>query len=128
VQDAIASATKQRESRRASIQAKLYRPGVDGVTQPMPESTPQPKSGSQDTATSAVSPSGKPKVMHGTVVLAVAIGPDGEVKDAKVARPLDPYLDGQAIEEVRIWRFQPARKQGLPVAALMTVEVNFNLH
>ena len=79
-------------------------------------------------AIASLVPSGKPKVMHGTVVLAGAVGPDGAVKDAKVARALDPYLDAKAMEEVRRWRFRPARKKGLPVTALMTVEVNFNLH
>ena len=130
VQDAVTLAAKQRDSRRASIQAKLYRPGVDDITRPTPESSPQPKSDTQNAATipNVMPPTGKPKVTHGTVVLAVAIGPDGVVKDAKVARSLDPWLDAKAMEAVRIWKFRPARKQGLPVAALMTVEVNFNLN
>jgi TonB family protein len=125
VQEAATLAAKQRDSRRASVQAKLYRPGVDDITVPLPlpESSTQPKF---DVANAA--PLDKPKATHGTVVLALAIGTNGEVKDAKVTRSLDPSLDKKAIEAVRRWRFQPARKQGLPVAALMTVEVNFSLH
>jgi TonB family protein len=128
VQDAITLAAKQRDSRRASIQTKLYRPGFDDVTLPMPEPSPPKSDTSPGMNANSTQPSGKPKVMNGTVVLAVAIGPDGAVKDAKVVRSLDPELDVKAIEEVRTWRFQPARKKGLPVAAMMSVEVNFNLH
>jgi len=128
VQEAATLAAKQRDSRREIVQAKLYRQGVDDVTWPIPESSPQPNSDAQTDTTNAAPPAGKPKVMHGTVVLSVAIGPDGEVKDAKVSHSLDPWLDKKAIEAVRSWRFQPARKQGLPVAVLMTVEVSFNLH
>jgi TonB family protein len=129
VEEAVTRAAKQRDRRRATVQSKLYRPGVDDVTRPIPESSPQPKSDAKSDGTKGVMPpSGKPKVTHGTVVLAIAIGPDGEVKDAKVARSLDPWLDMKAIEAVRSWRFHPARKQGLPVAVLMTVDVNFNLH
>ena len=73
-------------------------------------------------------PPGKPKVKHGTVVLDVAIGPDGAVKDTNVVRSLDPWLDKKAVEEVQTWRLQPGRKQGLPVAVLIKVEVNFDLH
>jgi TonB family protein len=128
VQDAVTLAAKQRDSRRASIQAKLYRPGLDDVTRPMPEASPQKSDTHPAMNANATPPSGKPKVMHGTVVLAVAIGPDGAVRDAKLVRSLDPWLDVKAMEEVRTWRFQPARKQGLPVAAVINVEVNFNLH
>jgi len=127
IQEAVTLAAKQRDSRRSSIQAKLYRPGFDHVTQPMPAS-PQKADTHPLMSANETPPSDKPKVMHGTVILAVAIGPDGAVRDAKVVRSLDPWLDTKATEEVRTWRFLPARKQGLPVPALINAEVNFNLH
>jgi TonB family protein len=34
-------------------------------------------------------------------------------------------LDEKAVEAVKKWRFQPARKNGHPVAVQISVEVNF---
>ena len=36
-------------------------------------------------------------------------------------------LDGKAIEAVRNWRFQPALKDGKPVAVQIAVEADFHL-
>jgi TonB family protein len=37
-------------------------------------------------------------------------------------------LDEKALEAVRTWRFEPARKDGVPVAVQISVEVNFRLY
>ena len=65
---------------------------------------------------------------QGTVVLWTVIGPDGRVHDTRVARSLGMGLDQQAIEAVRQWRFEPAMKDGHPVAVQINVEVNFRLY
>jgi protein TonB len=65
---------------------------------------------------------------QGTVVLWVVIGPDGRAHDIRVQRPLGMGLDEKAIEAVRQWRFQPAEKDGHPVAVQVNVEVNFRLY
>jgi len=44
-----------------------------------------------------------------------------------VARRLGMGLDEKAIEAVRRWRFEPARKNGRPVAFQINVEVSFRL-
>jgi protein TonB len=36
-------------------------------------------------------------------------------------------LDEKAIEAVKKWKFDPARKDGKPVAVASTAEVNFRL-
>jgi hypothetical protein len=36
-------------------------------------------------------------------------------------------LDEKAIEAVRRWRFTPATKDGVPVAAMINVEISFHL-
>jgi TonB family protein len=36
-------------------------------------------------------------------------------------------LDEKAMEAVRMWRFDPARKDGRPVAVQMQIIVNFHL-
>ncbi len=69
------------------------------------------------------------KVKHmGTVVLWLIVGPDGKPRDIRVARTLGLGLDEKAIEAVRTWRFDPAMKDGKPVAVQINVEVNFHLY
>jgi protein TonB len=65
---------------------------------------------------------------QGTCVLWLVVGPDGKPRDVKVARALGMGLDEKAIEAVRNWRFEPAMKDGKPVAVQINVEVNFRLY
>jgi len=61
-------------------------------------------------------------------VLWVVVGPDGRVHDIRVSRTLGLGLDEKAMEAVRNWKFEPARKDGQPVAVQINVEVNFRLY
>ncbi len=65
---------------------------------------------------------------QGTVVLWVVIGADGRAREVQVQRALGMGLDQKAVEAVRSWRFQPAMKDGHPVAVQVNVEVNFRLY
>jgi len=65
---------------------------------------------------------------QGTVVLWVVVGPDGRVRDVRVQRSLGMGLDERALEAVKNWKFEPARKDGQPVAVQINVEVNFRLY
>lgn len=65
---------------------------------------------------------------QGTVVLWVIVGPDGHPRDIRIQRSLGMGLDEKAIEAVRQWKFDPARKDGQPVAVQINVEVNFRLY
>ena len=65
---------------------------------------------------------------QGTVVLWVVIGADGRPKQIRVQRTLGMGLDEKAIDAVRKWRFQPAEKNGQPVAVQVNIEVNFRLY
>ena len=66
--------------------------------------------------------------LQGVVMLAVIIGPDGRARDIRVSRSLGMGLDEKAIETVRTWKFEPARKDGQPVAVVVNIEVNFRLY
>jgi protein TonB len=69
------------------------------------------------------------KVKHmGVVVLQLIVGSDGNPRDIRVVRTLGLGLDEKAIEAVKKWRFEPAKKDGKPVAALVSVEVDFHLY
>lgn len=65
---------------------------------------------------------------QGTVVLWIIVGPDGKVHDARIQRSVGLGLDEKAIEAVREWKFDPAQKDGHPVAVAVSVEVNFHLY
>jgi TonB family protein len=65
--------------------------------------------------------------LDGTCVLWLIVGKDGLPRDIKVARSLGHGLDEKAVEAVRQWRFEPARKDGKPVAAQINVLVTFRL-
>ena len=62
------------------------------------------------------------------MVLWVVVGPDGRPHDMRVQRSLGMGLDEKAMEAVRQWKFEPARKDGQPVAVQINVEVNFRLY
>jgi TonB family protein len=64
----------------------------------------------------------------GVVVLYLVVGPDGKPRDVRVVRALGLGLDEKAIEAVKSWRFEPALKDGKPVAVSVNVEVNFHLY
>jgi TonB family protein len=65
---------------------------------------------------------------QGVVVLAMVIGPDGHPRDIRVQRSLGLGLDEKAMEAVRTWRFEPAKKDGQAVAVAVNIEVSFNLY
>jgi periplasmic protein TonB len=65
---------------------------------------------------------------QGTCVLWLIVGPDGRPRDIKVSRTLGLGLDEKAIEAVKTWRFEPAMKDGRPVAVQINVEVSFRLY
>ncbi len=65
---------------------------------------------------------------RGSVVLSIVITDKGVVRDAKVVTGLDKDLDKQALKAVGAWRFEPATKDGKPVAVRVKVEVDFNLY
>jgi TonB family protein len=65
---------------------------------------------------------------QGTCVLWLVVGPDGRPRDIKIARSLGLGLDEKAIEAVKTWKFEPAMKDGKPVAVQINVEVSFRLY
>src|ERR1700690_11674 len=65
---------------------------------------------------------------QGTVVLWLGVSADGKPQQIRVQRPLGMGLDEKAIEAVKQWRFDPARKDGQAVPVMINVEVNFRLY
>ena len=65
---------------------------------------------------------------QGTCVLMLIVGPDGHPRDIRVARSLGLGLDEKAMEAVKQWKFDPALKDGKPVAVAISVQVEFRLY
>jgi TonB family protein len=59
-----------------------------------------------------------------TVTLSVVVNRDGTVRDASATRGDEPFVS-TAIETVRKYRFEPATRDGQPVAATIRFEVTF---
>jgi periplasmic protein TonB len=69
------------------------------------------------------------KMKHqGSVVLWMVVGTDGRPRNIRVQRSLGMGLDEKAIEAVKTWRFDPAKKDGQPVNVQINVEVYFRLY
>ena len=89
-----------------------------GVSAPKPIFAPDPE----------YSEEARKAKYSGTCVLWLVVGPDGRARDIRVARTLGLGLDEKAIEAVKTWKFEPAMKDGRPVAVQINVEVTFRLY
>jgi TonB family protein len=56
------------------------------------------------------------------------LGPDGRPQKLKIQRALGMGLDEKALEAVKQWRFEPAKKDGVPVAVRIQIDVDFHLY
>jgi protein TonB len=65
---------------------------------------------------------------QGTCILWLVVDQNGRPQQIKVARSLGMGLDQKAVEAVQHWKFEPAMKDGHPVAVQINVEVNFRLY
>jgi len=95
----------------------LYKVG-GGVSAPRPVYSPDPE----------YSEEARRAKYQGTVILYVIVGPDGKPHDVRIMRSLGMGLDEKAIEAVKTWRFDPARKNAQPVSVQISVEVTFRLY
>jgi len=89
-----------------------------GVTAPRAIFTPDPE----------YSEEARKAKYQGVVVLWLIVDQNGRPANIKIARSLGLGLDEKAIEAVRRWKFEPAKKEGQPVAVQINVEVNFRLY
>ncbi len=66
--------------------------------------------------------------IEGTVRLRVLVGEDGRPQDASIATSSgDAGLDQSALDAVRHWRFEPAKRDGVPLRAWCIVPITFSL-
>ena len=91
--------------------------GRGGVTVPRATYDPDPEYDDED----------RKKNIEGMVLLSVIVTKDGRTADIKITKSLTPGLDKQAIKAVSQWRFDPATKDGQPVAVRLVIETVFHI-
>jgi TonB family protein len=94
----------------------LVNPGV--VDAPKPTYTPDP----------TYTENARRDKLQGTAILVVAVNEKGFPEVLEIAQSLGEGLDTHALAAVAQWRFQPAMKNGQPVAVLINVQVRFHLY
>ena len=63
---------------------------------------------------------------RGTVIIEATIGEDGKVRQAVVVHSI-AALDQPALDAVRQWEYAPSLINGVAVAVIMLVVVNFTI-
>lgn len=64
--------------------------------------------------------------ISGTVLVGLTVSAKGEPKDVHVVKSLDRSIDESAVDAVKQWRFEPAKKGDRAVAVRITVEIRFH--
>lgn len=64
--------------------------------------------------------------VEGTVIVELMIDAKGKVTEARIIQSV-PELDDAALECVKKWRFEPAKKAGKPVAAVANAPIRFRI-
>lgn len=104
-------------SEGGGIGGGIYNVG-GGVSAPRPIYDPDPE----------YSDEARKAKYQGSVVLQAVISPDGHPRNLRVVRSLGLGLDDKALEAVSKWKFEPALKDGRPVAVMVQIEVAFRLY
>lgn len=65
--------------------------------------------------------------LQGVVMLYGEVDTNGRLRNVRVTRGLGLGLEEKAVEAVKQWRFRPGTRNGKPVVAAASIEVNFHL-
>jgi periplasmic protein TonB len=68
-----------------------------------------------------------PTRAQGVVLIEATIGADGRVLETRLLHSANALLDEAALDAVRQWLYEPTVLNGMPVAVLITVVVNYAL-
>jgi TonB family protein len=90
----------------------------NGVSPPRTISNPNPE----------FSESARQIKFQGVTTLGFVVSSEGRPMRIHILSPLGCGLDAKAVKAVQEWRFNPAEKDGQPVAVQIAVEVSFHLY
>jgi protein TonB len=65
--------------------------------------------------------------VEGDVLMEIVVRRDGTVGEVRVLQGLGHGLESRAVQAVRQWRFEPARRHGQPVDVLVEVAMEFKI-
>lgn len=71
------------------------------------------------------SPDARLRHISGVCLISLIVDTHGLPQNLRVARSLEPSLDQNALVAISHYRFKPAMKNGVPVPAVITIEVDF---
>jgi|SRR5579863_138383 len=116
-------------------QSSSQAPGpTPSITPPAQNGNPPPDGGRTTPPHAIYSPgpdypekARKAKV-QGVVAIKLTVSPDGTTKDIQLVKRLRSDLDANAVDAVRTWKFEPATKDGNPVAVSINIDVAFRLY
>jgi TonB family protein len=63
--------------------------------------------------------------VQGEVILYAIVRENGTIDSIQLVHGIDPTLDQNAIEALALWKFEPARRNGVPVALEAVVHIPF---
>lgn len=61
----------------------------------------------------------------GFAKVSFTVGEDGRARDIKIIEASEPYFGGHTAYAIKSWRFEPARKNGQPVAVRIVQKYSF---
>lgn len=96
----------------------ILRASKDGVTTPRCMYCPQPR----------YSNAARTAKFQGKVIVSVVVTIQGAATSIYVVKGAPLGLTAQAIEAIKLWRFEPAQKDGQPVASRVPIEITFRLY
>jgi len=73
-----------------------------------------------------VTPRSKGVRIVGTVTVVLVVASTGIPRDVRVTKGLDKDLDRNTVEAVEQWRFEPAKKDGKPIAVRVSLDIAFH--
>jgi TonB family protein len=98
--------------------AKAFKVGEPGLTPPRILYKPEPE----------FTEEARKHKIKGVFGLTVLVETTGRIEKVSIVHPLGMGLDESAIESVKAWRFQPATKDGVPVAVAVYIEVEYHFY
>ena len=65
--------------------------------------------------------------VQGVVSVEAVVLPDGTTDSVRVVTPVDPRVDGSAVDAVKDWLFRPGMREGAPVSVRIRLDIVYSL-
>jgi len=117
VASAVESSSADYDNYSLKAASQIFHVG-NGVSPPRSKYSPEPE----------FSEPARRTKYQGTLALGMTVNEKGMPMNIHILSPLGAGLDAKAVRAVEKWKFEPAEKDGHPVAVEIAVEVDFHLY